>query len=121
MTNTRDTAQVISLSERRFERRIEEIREILPPAPPGETVDPDLDARQLAEILAQQIAELPDDQRRLVRRRVSVAISDLETLIAELEGDLAALADDLRALNRHDGAVRAYRQGTTTAAHDHRS
>jgi len=121
MTTTREPAQIISLSERRFERRIEEIREILPPAPPGETVDPDLDARQLAEILARQIADLPDDQRRLVRRRVSVAISDLETMIAELEGDLAALAQELRTLNRHDDAARAYRQGTSTAAHDHRS
>jgi len=120
MTNRPESAQVISLTERRFERRIEEIREILPPVPPGETVDPDLDARQLAEILAQQISELPDDQRRLVRRRVSVAIGDLESLIEELEGDLASLAKDLQALNHHDGAVRAYRQGSITA-HDHRS
>lgn len=120
MTDKPASAQVISLSERRFERRIEEIREILPPAPPGETVDPDLDARQLAEILARQIAELPDDERRLVRRRVSVAIGDLETLIDELESDLASLADDLRALNRHDGAARAYRQGSSPAK-DHRS
>lgn len=93
-------------TERRFERRLEEARECLPQEVRGQEGEDD--PQRLSEQLARQLAALPPEQRRAIRHRIAVAVNDLEGLIGELEQDLAGLADDLRALNRHGGAAQAY-------------
>ncbi|MFD2235181.1 hypothetical protein [Phaeospirillum tilakii] len=104
-----------------FERRLEEARESLPDLVRGAGDDPlGDDARQVAERLARRIAEMPPGERRQIRRRIAVAINDLEGLVGELEGELSTLSEDLRALNRHGGAARAYLQGAVVA-HDRSS
>lgn len=110
-----------SPTELGFERRLEEARESLPDPLRGAEGDPaGGEAWRVAERLARRIAELPPAERQRIRRRIAVAINDLEGLVGELEGELSILSEDLRALNRHGGAARAYLQGAVVA-HDRSS
>jgi len=77
---------------------------------PGEsTVE---NAEELANRVARQFEALPDSENGLLRRRVALAIHDLESLISALQADLDNLGQELKAVNQHSGAVKAYNRAT---------
>lgn len=66
------------------------------------------EATELASEIARGLQALPPDRRRIMRARTALALHDLEALIASLEAELEALANDLHSLNQHSGAATAY-------------
>lgn len=92
----------IDLADRRAARRTAEAEALVAP---GLT---EAGARELARVVAAQLAALPERERRLLRRKVAVAVHDLESLVVALKAELAGLARDLRAVSSHSGAAGAY-------------
>ena len=73
----------------------------------------DADAATLSVHLAGQLAALPDDQRRMMRRDIAIAAHELEGLVKALESEMGLLADELKALNQRTSAARAYGRTAT--------
>ncbi len=105
-TTTTSSRTVVPLAEIRARRMIAEIRETFSGDGPGDEA-----AKALAVRVAEQLRVLPAHRRRMFRASLMVSIHDLEGLIAALQAELDALADDLRTANRHSDASRAYGQG----------
>lgn len=103
MPTKKTRKNVVLLSEVRADRMLAEIRQTF--TGDGPSVE---DAKALAVRVAEQLRILPPNRRRILRTRLAVAVHDLEDLVAALENELSALADDLRAVNRHGDASSAY-------------
>lgn len=73
---------------------------------PDETAP--LAAEELARRVAQQLATLPEDDRRLLRRNMLVAVHDLEGLVDALQTQMDGLAQELRKVSEHTSAATAY-------------
>lgn len=71
-------------------------------------ISDDLAAEEVSRRVAAHMATLPADERGLVRRKVIVAVHDLEGLVASLKSELSDLADELRTVSSHSGATSAY-------------
>lgn len=94
-------APVVTLAEARATRTLADIRERL-------GGDADAEASQLAACVASQLASLPAEAKRLLRREVAIAVHELEDLVEALESELDQVADDLHAINRRASAAQAY-------------
>ncbi len=97
---------VVTLAEARIRRALAGL---------GTFPGSEADAVALSENLARRLAELPPDQRRLLRRDLSISTNDLEELVKALEAELGMLAEDLRAMNLRTNAAQAYRRAATIA------
>lgn len=75
------------------------------------------DAHALAAAVASQIAQLPPGACNLFRRQVALATHELEALLDVLQGELDALAAELRTVNSHTSAATAYTRMARTAGH----
>lgn len=94
---------VIDLAERRTERVLAATQALLVPDAVGA-----LAAEELSRRVARQLAELPPEQGALLRRKVVVAVHDLEGLVAALQDQLNTLAGELRKVSAHSTAALAY-------------
>lgn len=76
------------------------------------TLDPEAigprEALELAQAIAGSLSTLPPDQALILRRRVGVAVGELETLIEELKGELSTVGQELKTVAAHSGAAAAY-------------
>jgi hypothetical protein len=107
---TRPTETVVDLAEHRSQRVLAAAQQMLVP-----DAQEMLAAEELSRRVAEQLATLPPDQGALLRRKVLVAVHDLEGLIEALQQQLDGLADELRRVSVHSTAAMAYGRGT-----DHR-
>lgn len=100
---TRERKPVVVHADIRMRRTIAEAQALMVPE-----VTDCLTAEQLSRHVAAQLATLPATERRRLRRNAQVAMHDLEELVAVLESELSDLADELRTVSSHSGAVTAY-------------
>lgn len=75
-----------------------------------------LSAEELSRRVASQLAALPADDRSLLRRKVVVAVHDLEGLVDALQSQLNGLAQELRKVSSHSSAASAYGRCTRTSS-----
>ena len=87
----------------KVKRKLSEISKSLDP----ETIGPQ-EAQLLAEKVACQLADLPLEDAIIIRQRVGVAVSELETLVEELRDELSALGDTLKSVSQHSTVAAAY-------------
>jgi hypothetical protein len=111
MPRKNPSADIIPLAEARIRRVLDGV---------GRHLGGEAEALALSEGIARQLAAMPSDQRRLLRRQVALSTHDLEELVNSLEAELGLLADDLRAVNLRSEAARAYRRAAIMAPHRHR-
>lgn len=99
---------VVELAEIRSRRVLEELRDALLPGGPAPT-----DPAALAGALADKLERLPQAEARAYRRRMAMAVQDLERLGEALRRELAQIARDLRAVSAHGAAASAYCRTTS--------
>ncbi len=76
-----------------------------------------LEAEELARRVAAQLASLPQDDRRLLRREILVSVHDLEGLIDTLQAQMNELSRELRKVSSHTSAVTAYGRAAHPGTH----
>lgn len=111
MTRKPDPA-IIELAEMRAARTLAATQALLLP----DEASP-LAAEDLSRRVAAQLSSLPKDESLLLRRKLLVAVHDLEGLVDALQSEMDGLADELRKVSSHSAAVSAYGR----PARDHRS
>lgn len=67
-----------------------------------------LDAEELSRRVAEQLATLPKEEGLALRRKMLVAVHDLEGLVDALQGQMDTLAQELRKVSTHSNAATAY-------------
>jgi hypothetical protein len=103
MSSKRKPHPVVELAEIRSARVMAAARQALVPG-----ADDALEAEELARRVAGQLAALPAEDRSLLRRKVLVAVHDLEGLVDALQAQLNGLAHELRKVSSHTSAATAY-------------
>ncbi len=93
----------LSPVEHKAKRTLAQVARALDP----EAIGPD-EALELAHTIADSLSRLPPDQTLILRRKVGVAVGELEALIEELKGELSAVGRDLDKVAAHSGAAAAY-------------
>ncbi|MCR6632561.1 MAG: hypothetical protein NVV74_22340 [Magnetospirillum sp.] len=106
---------VVALAEARATRTLAATQALLLPE-----ADEPLAAEELSRRVAAQLAALPAEERPLLRRKVLVAVHDLEGLVDALQAQLDGLADELRKVSTHSSAATAYGRMARRPS-DHRS
>jgi hypothetical protein len=96
--------------KRHSRRRMAAIRRLLLPE-----VRSSLSAVELAGQVGRQLAELPPAERRLLKKKVALAISDLSDLEAMLSQCFTAVRGELQRIHRLRKATMAYGRMSTTA------
>lgn len=79
-----------------------------------------LDAEELSRRVAAQLATLPREEGLVLRRKMLVAVHDLEGLIDALQEQMTTLAQELRKVSTHSTAATAYSRPVRRPS-DHRS
>jgi hypothetical protein len=103
MSSKRKPHPVVELAEVRSARTMAATQKTLAP----EITDA-LSAEDLARHVAEQLAALPGEDRSLLRRKMLVAVHDLEGLVDALQTQLNGLAHELRKVSSHTNAATAY-------------
>lgn len=103
MSHKRKPHPVVELAEIRANRTLAATRALLVPG-----ANDALSPEDLSRRVAEQLSALPDDQRSLLRRKILVAVNDLEGLVESLQGQMNDLAHDLRKVSNHSSAATAY-------------
>lgn len=106
MRSKHDKAQAVTRAEAETTRAIGHVQRRL-----GLDGLTEQDAARLSARLAGELAALPRDERRMMRRDIAVAAHELEGLVSALEAELGLLADELRTLGQRTAAARAYGHG----------
>lgn len=114
MTSKPTPAQLVDLADVRTSRTLASTQAMLAP----DATEP-LKAEELSRRVAAQLAALPDDKRSLLRRKVLVAVHDLEGLVEALQAQLDGLAGELRKVSAHTTAATAYGRMTHRPADHH--
>lgn len=110
MTYYEEKMKALEGVKRQSRRRMAEIRRLLLPE-----VRTSLSAVELAGQVGRQLAELPPAERRLLKKKVALAISDLTDLEAMLSQCFAAVRGELQRIHRLRKAAMAYGQLSNTA------
>lgn len=103
MSQNLDISEIIELAEIRTERVLNATQVALVP---GE--DAPLSAQELSRRVAERLAALPPEEGLLLRRKMMVAVNDLEELVETLQSQMTTLAQELRRVSNHSSAVTAY-------------
>ncbi len=103
MTKALRKSGAIAPIDIKVKRTLSEISRSLDP----ESIGPK-EANALAQRIADQMAHLPASDAIIIRQRVGVAVTELETLIAELKEELSTLGDTLKTVTRHSTVAAAY-------------
>lgn len=115
MTDKPDISEIIELAEVRATRTLTATQAMLVP---DETAT--LTAEELSRRVAEQLATLPQEEGLLLRRKMLVAVHDLEGLVEALQTQMNGLAQELRKVSSHSTAASAYGRPTRRPS-DHRS
>ncbi|MGE5517948.1 MAG: hypothetical protein ACM31D_19265 [Bacteroidota bacterium] len=115
MTRKPDLDAIIELADVRAARGLAATQAALLP---DETTL--LDAEELSRRVAEQLSTLPRDQGLLLRRKMLVAVHDLESLVDALQEQMNTLALELRKVSSHSSAATAYSRPVRRPS-DHRS
>lgn len=110
-----DLTAIIELADVRAARTMAATQASLLPSEP--TL---LDAEELSRRVAEQLACLPHEEGLLLRRKMLVAVHDLEGLIDALQEQMNTLAQELRKVSSHSNAATAYSRPVRRPS-DHRS
>jgi hypothetical protein len=103
-----DLAEGILREQRTLQRKLAKIRAWL-----GAESERPAAIAELSSKVKDQIAALPEEQRRLFRTTASLALADLRESEDALERYLDVVQQDLRRRGSHSAAAKAY--GTQTA------
>lgn len=103
MTRKSDPTAVIELAEVRTTRTLAATQALLVP----DAATP-LEAEELSRRVAAQLLSLPQEESLLLRRKVLVAVHDLEGLVDALQTQMDGLAHELRKVSDHNTAASAY-------------
>lgn len=106
---------IIELADVRAARTLSATQAMLVP---DETAT--LAPEELSRRVAAQLAALPHDEGQLLRRKVLVAVHDLEGLVDALQAQMNGLAQELRKVSSHSTAATAYGRNARRPP-DHRS
>lgn len=115
MTRKTDLNAIIELADVRAARTMVATQASLLPNEP--TL---LDAEELSRRVAEQLAALPTAEGLLLRRKMLVAVHDLEGLVDALQEQMNTLAHELRKVSSHSSAATAYSRPVRRPS-DHRS
>lgn len=115
MPNKPALSAIIELADVRAARTMAATQASLLPSEP--TL---LDAEELSRRVAAQLATLPREEGLVLRRKMLVAVHDLEGLIDALQEQMSTLAQELRKVSTHSNAATAYSRPVRRPS-DHRS
>lgn len=115
MTSKPDLDSIIDLADVRASRTLAATQAALLPNEP--TL---LDAEELSRRVAEQLATLPPGEGLLLRRKMLVAVHDLEGLVDALQEQMNTLSHELRKVSNHSNAATAYSRPVRRPS-DHRS
>lgn len=115
MTSKLDYSEIIELAEVRATRTLSATQAMLLPDEAAQ-----LTAEELTRRVAEQLAALPQEEGLVLRRKMLVAVHDLEGLVEALQTQMNVLAQELRKVSTHSTAAAAYGRPVRRPS-DHRS